>query len=426
MPAEEKMRFIYITLLFLLSTTVLKAEKLTIYTYDSFVSEWGPGPIIEKQFEEAYQVELDLVAVDSAATLLNKVILEGSNTKADIILGLDMNLFESAKESGLFDNHSLTNLNDKLNLPINWESKLFVPYNYGYFAFVYNNKNLKNPPKSMDELINSTEARIVIQDPRTSTPGLGLLTWMKALYGDEAYSNWSKLNKKIIAVTKGWTDAYYNFFMSGEADIVLSYTSSPAAHIMFEDNYDISASTFEEGNYISVEFAGILKSSKNKDMANNFLNFMISDDFQSVIPSTNIMYPVTNIDLPDAYKELEIPKPLQLEPKNINDNKEEVDDSKALQIINKMIKQRNDSISQFKNGGRNDLAEKEEKEVEILSKYKPAQLSDEEITSKVKEVIEQSGATSMQDIGKVMGILKSLSGSADMGLVSKIVKDELS
>ena len=108
------------------------------------------------------------------------------------------------------------------------------------------------------------------------------------------------------------------------------------------------------------------------------------------------------------------------------DNKEEVDDSKALQIINKMIKQRNDSISQFKNGGRNDLAEKEEKEVDILSKYKPAQLSDEEITSKVKEAIEQSGATSMQDIGKVMGVLKSLSGSADMGLVSKIVKDELS
>ena len=108
------------------------------------------------------------------------------------------------------------------------------------------------------------------------------------------------------------------------------------------------------------------------------------------------------------------------------DNKEEVDDSKALQIINKMIKQRNDSISQFKNGGRNDLAEKEEKEVDILSKYKPAQLSDEEITSKVKEAIEQSGATSMQDMGKVMGILKSLSGSADMGLLSKIVKDELS
>ena len=91
-----------------------------------------------------------------------------------------------------------------------------------------------------------------------------------------------------------------------------------------------------------------------------------------------------------------------------------------------MIKQRNDSISQFKSGGRNDLAEKEEKEVDVLSKYKPAQLSENEITAKVKEAIEKSAASSMQDMGKVMGILKSLSGSADMGLVSKIVKDELS
>lgn len=108
------------------------------------------------------------------------------------------------------------------------------------------------------------------------------------------------------------------------------------------------------------------------------------------------------------------------------DNKEDVDDAKALQIINKMIKQRNDSISQFKDGGRDDLAEKEQKEVDILSKYKPQQLSEEEITSKVVEAIKESGADSMQDIGKVMGLLKSsLAGSADMGIVSKIVKDQL-
>ena len=108
------------------------------------------------------------------------------------------------------------------------------------------------------------------------------------------------------------------------------------------------------------------------------------------------------------------------------DNKEEVDDAKALQIINKMIKQRNDSISQFKEGGREDLADKEQQEVEILSKYKPEQLSEEDITEKVKSAIQETGAESMQDIGKVMGVLKSaLAGSADMGLVSKIVKDQL-
>ena len=108
------------------------------------------------------------------------------------------------------------------------------------------------------------------------------------------------------------------------------------------------------------------------------------------------------------------------------DNKEKVDDAKALQIINKMIKQRNDSITQFKEGGREDLADKEQQEVEILSKYKPEQLSEEDITEKVKSAIEETGAESMQDIGKVMGVLKSaLAGSADMGLVSKIVKDQL-
>ena len=108
------------------------------------------------------------------------------------------------------------------------------------------------------------------------------------------------------------------------------------------------------------------------------------------------------------------------------DNKEEVDDTKALQIINKMIKQRNDSISQFRDGGRDDLADKEQSEVDILSKYKPAQLSEEEVSIKVNEAIEQSGASSMQDMGKVMGQLKSLAGSADMGLISKLVKEKLS
>ena len=109
------------------------------------------------------------------------------------------------------------------------------------------------------------------------------------------------------------------------------------------------------------------------------------------------------------------------------DNQETADDAKALQIINKMIKQRNDSIAQFTEGGRVDLAEKEQLEVTILSKYKPQQLNESEITEKVQSAISESGASTMQDIGKVMGILKNsiAPGTADMGVVSKIVKDQL-
>ncbi len=316
-----KTLLIFFTTLFI--SFSIYAEKLTIYTYDSFVSEWGPGPIIEKIFEEKYNADVEFFAVDSAATLLNKVILEGDTSKADIVLGLDMNLFDLAEQSELFTTHNINDINSLINLPLKWESNKFIPYNYGYFSFVYNEANLATPPKSMDELINSTNARIVIQDPRTSTPGLGLLTWMKALYGDKAGDEWKKLNKKIISVTKGWTDAYYNFFMAGEADMVLSYTTSPAAHIMFEERYDILATTFEEGNYITIEFAGILNNSQNKDLANKFLNFMLSKEFQSVIPSTNIMYPVTNIkDLPEAFDKLDIPNFIQMDPKEINKNKD--------------------------------------------------------------------------------------------------------
>ena len=110
------------------------------------------------------------------------------------------------------------------------------------------------------------------------------------------------------------------------------------------------------------------------------------------------------------------------------DSQETADDSKALQIINKMIKQRKDSIAQFTEGGRADLADKEELEVTILSKYKPQQLNESEISEKVQSAISESRASTMQDIGKVMGILKSSiqAGTADMGIVSKIVKDQLS
>lgn len=109
------------------------------------------------------------------------------------------------------------------------------------------------------------------------------------------------------------------------------------------------------------------------------------------------------------------------------DNKIEADDALAINIINKMIKQRNDSITQFMDGGREDLAKQEELELKILSAYKPEQLSEDKVKSYVDDAINDLNANSMQDMGKVMGLLKpKLAGKADMGLVSKIVKESLS
>ena len=113
-------------IIFLLSSIQVNAEKLIIYTYDSFVSDWGPGPLIEKKFKEKFNTEIKFVAVDSAATLLSKIILEGSSTKADIVLGLDMNLFDAANKSNLFSSHTVKNVDKIINLPIKWNSEKFI------------------------------------------------------------------------------------------------------------------------------------------------------------------------------------------------------------------------------------------------------------------------------------------------------------
>ena len=108
------------------------------------------------------------------------------------------------------------------------------------------------------------------------------------------------------------------------------------------------------------------------------------------------------------------------------DERVELDDAAVLAILDKLIKQRKDSISQFEKGGRQDLADAEKAEGEVLSVYLPAQLSDEEITAAIDAAIATTGAAGAKDMGKLMGVLKpQLAGKADMGKVSALVKSKL-
>ena len=109
------------------------------------------------------------------------------------------------------------------------------------------------------------------------------------------------------------------------------------------------------------------------------------------------------------------------------DERIELDDAQVMTVIQKMVKQRKDSISQFSDAGRTDLVEIEEAELEIINNYMPEQLSDEEVAAVVDKAINDSGANSMKDMGKLMGMLKSqLQGKADMSLVSQLIKSKLS
>ena len=109
------------------------------------------------------------------------------------------------------------------------------------------------------------------------------------------------------------------------------------------------------------------------------------------------------------------------------DERIDLDDTQIMAVIQKMVKQRKDSISQFSDAGRTDLVEVEEAELSIINNYMPKQLSEAEIEVAVDKAISDSGADSMKDMGKLMGILKGqLDGQADMGLVSQLIKSKLS
>ncbi|MFW8649881.1 MULTISPECIES: thiamine ABC transporter substrate binding subunit [Vibrio] len=288
------------------STSALAAENpLTIYTYDSFAADWGPGPKIEQAFEAKCGCDVNFVALDDGVSILNRLRLEGGNSKADIVLGLDNNLMAEAKKTGLLTEHNVDTANTVL--PNGWSDTTFVPYDYGYFAFVYNTEKLANPPKSMKELVETRDdLKVIYQDPRTSTPGQGLMLWMKSIYGDDVTQAWQKLASKTVTVTKGWSEAY-SMFLNGESDLVLSYTTSPAYHLIAENDSKFATANFAEGHYMQVEVAAKVKGAKNSELADQFMNFILSDEFQSAMPTGNWMYPVTDVELPKGFETLSVP-----------------------------------------------------------------------------------------------------------------------
>ena len=320
------MRTIFLTLV---STIALAAaapataqEKLTVYTYESFTAEWGPGPQVEKAFEAECACDLEFISVADGVALLNRVKLEGASTKADIVLGLDTNLTAEAKATGLFAPAGIDLSGVKV--PGGWTDDTFVPFDYAHFAVVYDTEKLPNPPKSLKELVEGDpEEKIVIQDPRTSTPGLGLLLWVRAVYGDEAPEAWAKLKKRVLTVTPGWSEAY-GLFTKGEAPMVLSYTTSPAYHMIAEGEQKYQAAAFSDGHYLQIEVAGITTTGAKNPLAAKFLAFMTGPGFQDAIPETNWMFPAGKTDKPldPAFGKLVQPaKTLLFSPQEVEQNR---------------------------------------------------------------------------------------------------------
>jgi thiamine transport system substrate-binding protein len=317
-----KRLFVCVAALVTFAAVAEAKETLTIYTYESFTSDYGPGAKIRASFEKTCDCEINWVALGDGVAVLNRLKLEGKDTKADVVLGLDTNITDEARALGIFGKHGVDLTRTKV--PGGWTDQEFLPFDYGHFAVVYDSEKIKNPPKSLDELVNGDPTqKIILEDPRTSTPGLGFLLWMKQVYGDKAADAWKKLKPRILTTAPGWSEAY-GLFTKGEAPLVFSYVTSPAYHIEVEKVNKYQAASFSEGHYLQIEVAGLIDASAHHVLAQKFLDFILTPGFQNEIPTTNWMLPAgdVNVALPEAFKTMVKPdKTLLYTPEDVNKNR---------------------------------------------------------------------------------------------------------
>ena len=277
-------------------------KNLVIWTYNSFNSEWGPGPDVSKIFEEKTGIKISWVSHGDAGEIVSRLLLEGNNSGADIILGLDQNLAARILNSTLLESYrpkGAEGISEELLLDDHFR---LIPYDYSYFAIVYDSEKLPAPPTRLEDLTDPKFRKsLILLDPRTSSPGLGFFGWVKEVYGEAWLDYWQRLQPSILTIADGWSSGY-GLFTRGEAPMVLSYTTSPGYHLEYEQTERYKAAIFTDGHPLQIEAAGLLSAAQNKENAKVFLDFMLSPDFQNIIPLTNWMYPVTDIPLPGSFR----------------------------------------------------------------------------------------------------------------------------
>ena len=291
-----------------------RLNEVIVYTYDSFCGEWGSGPEIAKLFEAKTGIKVTFIDCGDGVQILSKAILEKKDPYADVLVGLDNNLVEKANKSGVFESFKPSNasvLAEGLEEELGGKW-LMTPYDYSPFAIIWNSKSDVEAPTCLEDLTNDIyKKKLISMDARTSTPGLGFETWVNKVYGKNATDYMKRLTPSILTMAPGWSVGY-GMFTDGEAPLVISYTTSPAYHIEYGEGDQFKALSFSDGHVMQVEGAGIVKGAKNLEGAKKFIEFLISEDAQNVIPTTQWMYPSNaKVKLPACYDTIEMPKILK-------------------------------------------------------------------------------------------------------------------
>jgi thiamine transport system substrate-binding protein len=305
--------FLLSSFLFLLtSCTSPQPAALTIMTHDSFaVSE-----DVVKAFEAANNVTLVFLPSGDAGAMLNKAILTKDAPLADMIFGVDNTFLSRALEADIFEAYEAPELKDVPAGFVLDPSNRVTPVDFGDVCINFDKKyfaknNLPVPASLADLTRPEYEGLLVVQNPATSSTGLAFLLTTIAAYGEDGYLDyWRALKANGVVVVDGWETAYYTNFSAssgaGPQPLVVSYGTSPAAEFIFADppvDEAPTASISSAGScFRQIEFAAILKGTRNRTLAEKFIDFMLGKQFQEDLPLQMFVYPVNpTANLPEAF-----------------------------------------------------------------------------------------------------------------------------
>ncbi len=308
-------------------------QRLTVMTHDSF----DVSSDVLASFENKENIEVQFLKAGDTGTAVNKAILSKDKPLADVFYGVDNTFLSRALKEGIFESYNSPILAD---IPDHFQidpQKRALPVDYGdvciNYDIAYFEQNNINPPKNLEDLLNSDlQNLLVVENPATSSPGLAFLLATIGHFGESGYLDyWQGLVDNGLRVVDNWETAYYSEFSrwGGRYPIVVSYSSSPPFEMIYAEEpmeTPPTAAVVSDGScFRQIEFVGILKGTTNRNLAERWVDFMLSNEFQEDIPLKMFVFPVNeNAELDDTFiKYLAIPdQPIYLDPDLIASNRE--------------------------------------------------------------------------------------------------------
>lgn len=270
-------------------------KSLKVYSYSSFISSWGPGPILKEQFEKSCACRVDFYDGADSGILLKRLQEEGIKSGIDVVIGLDQFDIAQAEVSTTWRNISVGDIHfiPEIQTTLN-QSKLY-PFDWGLVAFVGRKSDTRLTISSFESLLNQElKNQIAMEDPRTSSPGLLFLFWLIQSKGEEgAFDYLKKFVNQAHSFSSSWSQAY-GLFQNKTTRTALSYLTSPLYHELVEKNLDYNTFVFSEGHPVSMEYLGIPDTCTECELAEKFVKFIYSKEAQKVIMEKNYMFPVVD------------------------------------------------------------------------------------------------------------------------------------